>query len=320
MGHAGKEFRLGHGQVDLLAQPLVRQPVQTDAAGVAGIFHKAIDLDVVGNADKGNAGGRGKDQGVEADGTDGRHPPQQRDDQLDVLHAVQHGVRSGQPAAGRLAGSDVLGLLKGDEQGRQAVFFIGVGGRPRKDAVVVQPLPGPQGKGDIAAVGIEAAAAQQVAHPLVGGRGQAESGVGRQADIGAGDAHAFQFPQAAGVAQSDDVGVAVEDAAGQPAVEALVDVADAAAVHEHPAAQLMGGPDGGQVEIEGPAGGDVLDQAAAAVDEEAPPAHFTQEGAEVEGVNGPYPFVQHLGFFGLAGHHAEGRQTVDGAHGVENGF
>ncbi len=110
----------------------------------------------------------------------------------------------------------------------------------------------------------------------------------------------------------------VQDPSGHTAVEGLFHMADAAAVHQHPRAPQPGRPDGKQVIIQRPAGGAVLDQAAAAVDEQLGVTGSPQKARHIKGIDGP-DAVQQAGLLRLSSHDGQRDQRVDGAHGGDDG-
>ena len=111
----------------------------------------------------------------------------------------------------------------------------------------------------------------------------------------------------------------VDDLGGQPPVALPGDGADAAAVHLHPVAGPLGGPDVGQIEPQGAAGGHVLDQAAAAVDIQAAVPHGCVPGQEIGTVHCPHP-VGEPGALGVLAEDRHGHVRVDGAHLLQDGL
>ena len=95
--------------------------------------------------------------------------------------------------------------------------------------------------------------------------------------------------------------------------------ADAAAVHLYLAARLVGSLNVMEIEPQGPTGGDVLNEAAAAVDIQPRVAHGLFPGENVHPASRPHP-VGKAGGLGVLGENGDGHIWVDGAHLLQDGL
>ena len=94
---------------------------------------------------------------------------------------------------------------------------------------------------------------------------------------------------------------------------------DAAAVHLHLAAGFVGSLNVMEIEPQGPTGGDVLNEAAAAVDIQPRVAHGLFPGENVHPASRPHPVGQ-AGGLGVLGENGDGHIWVDGAHLLQDGL
>ena len=94
---------------------------------------------------------------------------------------------------------------------------------------------------------------------------------------------------------------------------------DAAAVHLYLAARLVGSLNVMEIEPQGPAGGDVLNEAAAAVDIQFRMAHGLFPGAHVHPSRRPHPVGQ-AGGLGVLGENSNRHVRINGAHLLQNGL
>ena len=94
---------------------------------------------------------------------------------------------------------------------------------------------------------------------------------------------------------------------------------DAAAVHLHLAAGFVGSLNVMEIEPQGPTGGDVLNEAAAAVDIQPRMAHGLFPGAHVHPSRRPHPVGQ-AGGLGVLGENGNRHVRINGAHLLQNGL
>ena len=94
---------------------------------------------------------------------------------------------------------------------------------------------------------------------------------------------------------------------------------DAAAVHLHLAAGFVGSLNVMEIEPQGPTGGDVLNEAAAAVDIQPRMAHGLFPGAHVHPTRRPHPVGQ-AGGLGVLGENGNRHVRINGAHLLQNGL
>ena len=148
---------------------------------------------------------------------------------------------------------------------------------------------------------------------------QQQRRIGGNCNLRMGDAHVLELPGAVGLPERDGVHVFVDDAPGGPAVPGRRDRADAAAVHQHPVAPLLGPGNVHQVVLQAAGAGDVLNQATAAVEIELRLPHPAEEAQKVKGVDGPHAVAKPR-LLGVAGEDIDGHVGIDGAHLLQNGL
>ena len=185
---------------------------------------------------------RGEHQGVEAHGHHHLHPCKEPDGVVGSTGVLKNIVRGFHVGGGLLTCAYVQPFFDGKKNRGEAVSFPGIVGRPAKEfRLFFVAGPGPQRKADISAFGIQAPAFQHAVDDLRPRGGKDHRGIGGEEDLGVVNAHVLQLGKGVGVPESDHIHVALQNPGAQAAVGGIVDGADAAAVHQHPVAQLFGG-------------------------------------------------------------------------------
>ena len=225
-----------------------------------------------------------------------------------------------QPAGGQLARTGVQMLFHRHEHRRQTIGAVGVFRRRAEEGgLLFKPLPPPQGKAEVIAVGRDTGAQQHAVGLVVRGLLQDQRRVRSQQDLRLRHPHGPQFFQRVRLPQGDDIHIFVDDLRGQTPVALPGDGADAAAVHLYLAARLVGSLNVMEIEPQGPTGGDVLNEAAAAVDIQPRVAHGLFPGAHVHTTRRPHPVGQ-AGGLGVLGENGNRHVRINGAHLLQNGL
>ena len=248
------------------------------------------------------------------------HPAEGADDGARSAGVVQEVVGNVQSGGGLPGGDGVLMLFHRREYRRQAVGLIGVFRRPgEQGGLALKALPLPQGEADIPSVRRDARTEQYAVRLVVGGPAQGQGRVSRQQDIRLCHAHGAQLIPGVRLPQSDGVHIGVQHLCRQLPVVFPGDGADAAAVHLDLAPGPLGGRDVVQIEPQRPAGGHILNKAAAAVDIELCPLHGPSPRRNVHPADGADPVGQ-AGASGVLGDDCDGHIRVDAPHLLQNGL
>ena len=168
-------------------------------------------------------------------------------------------------------------------------------------------------------MGRDARPQQNAVDLVLAGGGEGQGRVRRQEDLRFRHAHGLQFLQGVRLPEGDDVHAGVQHAGRQLPVLFPENGADAAAVHLHLAARLVSSLNVMEIEPQGPAGGDVLNEAAAAVDIQPRVAHGLFPGAHVHPTRRPHPVGQ-AGGLGVLGENGNRHVRINGAHLLQNGL
>ena len=248
------------------------------------------------------------------------HPGKRADDGPGAASIIQKIVGDVQPCRGQPTGNRVQMLFHGGEHRRQTVGLVGVFRRLREQGgLVLKALPIPQSEAQILPVGRDARPQQNAVDLVLAGGGKGQSRVRRQEDLRFRHAHGLQFLQGVRLPEGDDVYAGVQHAGRQLPVLFPENRTDAAAVHLYLAARLVGSLNVMEIEPQGPTGGDVLNEAAAAVDIQPRVAHGLFPGAHVHPTRRPHPVGQ-AGGLGVLGENGNRHIRVDGAHLLQNGL
>ena len=257
---------------------------------------------------------------MEPHGHHGLHPGKRADDGPGAASIIQKIVGDVQPCRGQSPGNRVQMLFHGGEHRRQTVGLVGVFRRLcEQRGLVLKALPIPQSEAQVLPVGRDARPQQNTVDLVLAGGGEGQGRVRRQEDLRFRHAHGLQFLQGVRLPEGDDVYAGVQHAGRQLPVLFPENRTDAAAVHLHLAAGFVGSLNVMEIEPQGPTGGDVLNEAAAAVDIQPRMAHGLFPGAHVHPSRRPHPVGQ-AGGLGVLGENGDGHIWVDGAHLLQNGL
>ena len=308
-----------HGPVDHAAEALLRQGAEILELLLPDVAEEGGDLGIVDQAHQGDALPGGEDQGVETHGDHGLHPGEDADDGAGLAGVIQEAVGDGEALRRHASGAGVQVLLHREEDRGKAVGLIGVGcgGADGGDGLL-EARPAAQGEAEVAAVGRDPGPEEDAVGFVLRSGGEGQGRVGGEEDPGLGDAHGLELRLGVRLPQGDDVHAVIQGPGGHAAVLLPRHGADAAAVHLHPAAQGVGGADVIEIIPEGAAGGDILDEAAAAVEVEDAPFHGVPPGEDVGAVDGADP-VGEAGGGGVLGEDRHRHVRVQGAHLLEDG-
>ena len=255
---------------------------------------------------------------MEPHGHHGLHPGKRADDGPGAASIIQKIVGNVQPCRGQPSGDRVQMLFHGGEHRRQTVGLVGVFRRLcEQRGLVLKALPIPQSEAQILPVRRDARPQQNAVDLILAGGGECQSRVRRQEDLRFRHAHGLQFLQRVRLPEGDDVHAGVQHAGRQLPVLFPENGTDAAAVHLHLAAGFVGGLNVMEIEPQGPAGGDVLNETAAAVDIQFRMAHGLFPGAHVHPSRRPHPVGQ-AGGLGVLGENGDGHVRINGAHLLQN--
>ena len=175
--------RLGHALVDHGAEILPGQLCQIHELLLSDIPQEGGDLGVVDNTRQGDPLPGGEDQRVEPHGHHCLHPAEGADDGPGAAGIVQEIVGDRQPAGGQLARTGVQMLFHRHEHRRQAIGAVGVFRRRAEEGgLLFKPLPPPQGKAEVIAVGRDTGAQQHAVGLVVRGLLQDQRRVRSQQD------------------------------------------------------------------------------------------------------------------------------------------
>ena len=308
-----------HGPVDHAAEALLRQGAEVLELLLPDVAEESGDLGIVDQAHQGDALPGGEDQGVEAHGDHGLHPGEGADDGAGAAGVIQEVVGDGETVRRDASGAGVQVLLHREEDRGEAVGLIGVGrGGADGGGGLLKARPAAQGKAEVAAAGRDPGPEEDAVGLILRGGGEGQGRVGSEEDPGLGDAHGLELRLGVRLPQGDDVHAVVQGPGGHAAVFVPCHRADAAAVHLHPAAQGVGGADVIEIVPEGAAGGDILDEAAAAVDVKDAFPHGVPPGEDMGAVDGADP-VGEAGGGGVLGEDGHRHVRVQGAHLLEDG-
>ena len=233
---------------------------------------EAINLRVVRDADHRHAHDTGENQRVKADGNHEVHVADERKELMRAVFAGQHrhlrfrrALDALRDAFGR---ADVLGVLHRQEHDARIIARDDFLRDAREHVLVMRPAaPFAHGDADDGLCALGSGLCQDMATRLFVNGMDGEHGIGRRLDARLPDAEVREFFERAVVAHRDELR-AVHDFLHEPAREPALDRADALRVKHDRRMHGEREEDDAEVVVEAPAARDILQQAAAARNQE----------------------------------------------------
>ena len=257
---------------------------------------------------------------METHGNHHFHPGQNADNGFGAAGIVQEIVGDVQISGSHSAGVGIQLAVNGNEDRREPISLIGIFGSAAKQCCLcVEVFPLTKCKANVLATKRNSGTQHNTVGFIIFRGGKCQSGVCGQQNFWFCNAHGLQFFQRVRFTKRDRIHTLVQNLGSQIAVGSASHGADAAAIHLHVAAGLFGGVDIVQIEPQGTAGGDILNQAAAAVDIELCMAHGLPPGEKCGAVD-CLNAVSEAGSIGILAENGHGHVGVNGTHLLQNCF